>query len=195
MGMSSFLRNLVGAASKSDLDAASAAGASAREARAAADEMKALVARTREEVDQQVLAVQGELRRLSERVEAMPEMRAQVEHFVQSLGRTMVQAADRLDSVDDRLHHMEQQSRAQTEIVSLSRSELDRQGRLVSALEPQMRSLEEAVTRLAAASERTETMVREFDVRTLRTRRVERVAIAAAVIAVVAAAVVVLRGV
>jgi hypothetical protein len=106
----------------------------------------------------------------------------------------MSQAADRLDSVDDRLHHMEQQARSQTEVVSLSRSELERQGRVMSGLEPQMKSLEEAVTRLAAASERTEAMVREFDARTLRTARTERVVIAAAVVAVVAAALVVVRG-
>jgi chromosome segregation ATPase len=125
----------------------------------------------------------------------MPEMRAQLEQFVQSLGRTMAQAADRLDTVDDRLHHMEQQTRTQTEVVSLSRSELDRQGRVLSSLEPQMKSLEEAVTRLAAASERTEAMVREFDARKLRTSRTERVVIAAAVIAVIAAAASLLRGV
>jgi hypothetical protein len=90
---------------------------------------------------------------------------------------------------------MEQQARTQTEVVSLSRSELDRQGRVLSALEPQMKSLEEAVTRLAAASERTEAMVREFDERKLRTSRTERVVIAAAVIAVIAAAASLLRGV
>jgi hypothetical protein len=50
------------------------------------------------------------------------------------------------------------------------------------------------VTRLAAASERTEAMVREFDGRTLRTARTERVVIVAAVIAVVAAAVALMRG-
>jgi hypothetical protein len=58
-----------------------------------------------------------------------------------------------------------------------------------------MKSLEEAVTRLAAASERTEAMVREFDARKLRTSRTERVVIAAAVIAVIAAAASLLRGV
>jgi chromosome segregation ATPase len=201
MGLSSYLRNLVGAVSKADLDAASSAAASAREARGAAEEMKLLVARTRDEVDQQLLAVQDELKRLAARLEAMPEMRSQLESFVQSLGRTMTQAADRLDTVDDRLHHMEQQSRSQTEVLSLSRSELDRQGRLLSSLEPQMKSLEpqmksleEAVARLAAATERTEAMVREFDGRTLRTARTERVMIVTAVIVVVAAAVVLLRG-
>lgn len=199
MGLASFFRNLVGAASKADLDAAAAAAASARDARAAAEEMKALVARSRAELDEATVEVRSELARLSERVDAMPAMRSQLEGFVQSLGRTMTQAADRLESVDDRLHHMEQQSRAQTEVLSLSRSELDRQGRLLASLEPKMRSLElkaleEAMTRLAAASERTESMVRGIEARSARTARSERIAIAAAVIAVSAAIVVLVRG-
>ena len=106
----------------------------------------------------------------------------------------MTQAADRLESVDDRLHHMEQEIRAHTEVLSLVRSELDRQGRTLAALEPQMKSLEEAAARLAAATDRADALVREAESRSSRVVRVERVAIAAAVIALIAVAIVVFRG-
>jgi chromosome segregation ATPase len=186
VGFASYIRNLFGAASKGDLDAASVAATSAADARAAADEMKALVARAKDDHALTIREVESELARLSARVEAMPEMRAQLETFVHSLGRTMTGAADRLEHVDDRLQHMEQQSRSQTEILSMSRAELDRQGRALGALESQMKSLEEAITRLADATERTQSLVRDFEERKVRSSAAAWTAIAAACVAVLA---------
>lgn len=186
MGLASYIRDLFGAASKGDLDAASVAATSAADARAAADEMKALVARAKDDHALTIREVEAELSRLSARVEAMPEMRAQLETFVHSLGRTMTGAADRLEHVDDRLQHMEQQSRSQTEILSMSRAELDRQGRALGALESQMASLEAAITRLADATERTQSLVRDFEERKVRSSAAAWTAIAAACVAVLA---------
>lgn len=186
MAFARFIRNLFGAASKDDLDAAGAAASSAEIARSAADEMKALVSQAKSDHAITIERVQGELARLSQRVESMPEMRAQLEGFVHSLGRTMTGAADRLEHVDDRLHHMESQSRSQTEILSMSRAELDRQGRALGALEAQMKSLEESIDRLAVATARTETLVREFEERKVRSSAAAWTAIAAACVAVLA---------
>ena len=177
MPIGAFLRNLIGAAPQSELDAASAALRSASDARTAADEMKTLVAEVRNGHIRTIEEAQAELARLSARVEAMPEMRAQLENFVQGLGRTMTTAADRLETVDDRIERLEQQARAQTEIIALSRTELDRQGRVIAGLEGQMKSLEEAVTRLAAIADRSASLVREVDDRRTRAdsaRRNER---------------------
>ena len=170
------------------------AGESARDARATLDEVRALATETREECEVTLVAARDELSRLSARVEAMPEMRAQLEQFVQSLGRTMTQAVERLDSVDDRLHAMEQQMRAQTEVIGLTRSELDRQGRALAALEPRMKELEDAATRLASATDRVDATVREFEASARRTYRIERVAIAAVVVALITLGVVLVRG-
>ncbi len=174
MGFPDFLRNFIGAAPRSELDAVRAAVDSAAEARAAADEMKALVAQVRDGHLKTVEDVQNELTRLSQRVEAMPEMRAQLETFVHSLGRTMTGAADRLDQVDNRIERLEQQARSQTEIIALSRTELDRQGRVIANLEGQMKMLEEAVTRLIAVADRSNETMREIDARRTRGDRFER---------------------
>jgi predicted nucleic acid-binding Zn-ribbon protein len=123
----------------------------------------------------------------------MPEMRAQLETFVHSLGRTMTDAADRLASVDDRMQRVENESRAQTEILALSRAELDRQGRSVAAFEAQMKSLEEALVRMSLASERIESLVREMEARRAGAARSERLTIAAAVIGFVALLIAILR--
>ncbi|MFZ9914935.1 MAG: hypothetical protein ACO3IB_06290, partial [Phycisphaerales bacterium] len=155
----------------------------AADARAAATEMKALVAQVRTEHTESIERVGGELARLSARVDAMPEMRAQLESFVQALGRTMTGAADRLETVDDRIHHLEQQARAQTEIISLMRTEFDRQGRSVASLDEQLRTL---LDRLAVAAERTEALVREFEERKVRSNAAAWTAIAAAAVSVVA---------
>jgi chromosome segregation ATPase len=194
MGFQSFLRSLAGAASSAEVDAVVRAGESARDARATLDEVRALATETREECEVTLVAARDELSRLSARVEAMPEMRAQLEQFVQSLGRTMTQAVERLDSVDDRLHAMEQQMRAQTEVIGLTRSELDRQGRALAALEPRMKELEDAATRLASATDRVDATVREFEASARRTYRIERVAIAAVVVALITLGVVLVRG-
>lgn len=154
MGLAAFLRNSIGAAPQGEVDAARIAGASAADARGAADEMKALVAEIRQGHLRSVEDIRTELERLSARVEAMPEMRAQLETFVQSLGRTMTGAADRLDTVDDRIERLEQQARAQTEIIALTRSELDRQGRQVAGVESQLKSIDEAMARMVAAADR-----------------------------------------
>jgi chromosome segregation ATPase len=194
MGFQSFLRSLAGAASSAEVDAVVRAGESARDARATLDEVRALATETREECEATLVAARDELSRLSARVEAMPEMRAQLEQFVQSLGRTMTQAVERLDSVDDRLHAMEQQMRAQTEVIGLTRSELDRQGRALAALEPRMQALDHAATRLASATDRVDATVREFEASARRTYRIERVAIAAVVVALITLGVVLVRG-
>jgi chromosome segregation ATPase len=197
MGLAGTIRKLIGAAPQSDVDAASVAVRSAEEARKAAADARELVALSRTEqeraIAQVVSQVEGELARLSARVEAMPEMRAQLEQFVQSLGRTMTGAADRLESVDDRMQRVEHESRAQTEILSLSRAELDRQGRSVAAFESQMKSLEEALTRMAHASDRLETLVREVESRRAGASRHERLAIAAALVGLVALVIAILR--
>ncbi len=186
MSVSSYLRTLLGAAPQSDVDVANAASQCAQQARAAADAMTALAAQMRDESKVSIERVESELARLSQRVDAMPEMRAQLESFVGSLGRTMTAAADRLETVDDRIHRIEQQSRTQTEILALSRAELDRQGRGVASFDGQLKALEEAMTRLAAASERTERLVREIDERRIRIVRVEQMTIAAAILAAAA---------
>ena len=145
MGFAAFLRNFIGAAPQAEVDSARAAMAAAAQAQSAAVEMKALVAQVRDGHIKSVEEVQAELARLSQRVESMPEMRAQLENFVQSLGRTMVGVADRLDTVHDRIERVEQQARSQTEIIALSRAEFDRQGRVLANLEVQMKSLEDAI--------------------------------------------------
>ncbi len=193
MSLSSYLRTLLGAAAHSDLDLAASLAQSASDARVAAEQMTLLAARVHGEVEQSIARVDTELARLSERVEAMPEMRAQLENFVGSLGRTMTAAADRLETVDDRIHRIEQQSRTQTEILSLSRAELDRQGRGVASFDGQLKSLEEALTRLSAASERTEALVREMDERRDRVVRVERMTIAATILAAAAIVITLVR--
>lgn len=186
MAILNSLRNLFGRAPADGVDPAEVARASARDAREAADEMKALVARVREDHGASIAKVEGELARLSVRVESMPEMRAQLEQFVQSLGRTMTSAADRLETVDDRIHQLEQQARAQTEIIALSRTELDRQGRVVGGLDAQLKSLEAATERLAAASAATEALVRDLESRRVRSSIALYAAIAAVCLALVA---------
>ena len=193
MGLGHFLRNLIGAAPQSDVDAASVAVHSADDARRAAADARELVAVAREDHAKAIALVESELARLSARVEAMPEMRAQLETFVHSLGRTMTDAADRLASVDDRMQRVENESRAQTEILALSRAELDRQGRSVAAFESQMKSLEEALVRMSLASERIESLVREMEARRAGAARGERLTIAAAVIGFVALVIAILR--
>jgi chromosome segregation ATPase len=193
MGLGHFLRNLIGAAPQSDVDAASVAVRSADDARRAAADARELVAVAREDHAKAIALVESELARLSARVEAMPEMRAQLETFVHSLGRTMTDAADRLASVDDRIQRVENESRAQTEILALSRAELDRQGRSVAAFESQMKSLEEALVRMSLASERIESLVREMEARRAGAARSERLTIAAAVIGFVALVIAILR--
>jgi chromosome segregation ATPase len=193
MGLGHFLRNLIGAAPQSDVDAASVAVRSADDARRAAADARELVAVAREDHAKAIALVESELARLSARVEAMPEMRAQLETFVRSLGRTMTDAADRLASVDDRMQRVENESRAQTEILALSRAELDRQGRSVAAFESQMKSLEEALVRMSLASERIESLVREMEARRAGAARGERLTIAAAVIGFVALVIAILR--
>ena len=199
MSLSNYFRTLLGAAAQSDFDLASSLAASAKDARAAADAMKLFGAQLRTESEQSLARVDSELARLSARVEAMPEMRAQLENFVGSLGRTMTAAADRLETVDDRIHRIEQQSRTQTEILSLARAELDRQGRGIASIdgqlkfESQVKAFEEALTRLSAASERTETLVREMDERRVRIARVEQMTIAATILAAAAILVTLVR--
>ena len=199
MSLSNYFRTLLGAAAQSDFDLASSLAASAKDARAAADAMKLFGAQLRTESEQSLARVDSELARLSARVEAMPEMRAQLENFVGSLGRTMTAAADRLETVDDRIHRIEQQSRTQTEILSLARAELDRQGRGIASIdgqlkfESQVKAFEEALTRLSAASERTETLVREMDERRVRIARVEQMTIAATILAAAAILVTLIR--
>ncbi|MFM7133782.1 MAG: hypothetical protein ACKO0W_05640 [Planctomycetota bacterium] len=186
MAILNSLRNLFGRAPADGVDPVEVARASARDAREAADEMKALVARVREDHGASIAKVEGELARLSVRVESMPEMRAQLEQFVQSLGRTMTSAAERLETVDDRIHQLEQQARAQTEIIALSRTELDRQGRTVGGLDAQLKSLEAATERLAAASAATEALVRDLESRRVRSTVALVAAIAAVCLALVA---------
>lgn len=186
MAILNSLRNLFGRAPADGVDPVEVARASARDAREAADEMKSLVARVREDHGASIAKVEGELARLSVRVESMPEMRAQLEQFVQSLGRTMTSAAERLETVDDRIHQLEQQARAQTEIIALSRTELDRQGRTVGGLDAQLKSLEAAIERLAAASAATEALVRDLESRRVRSTVALVAAIAAVCLALVA---------
>jgi chromosome segregation ATPase len=197
MGLGDAIRKLIGAAPQSDVDAASVAVRSAAEARKAATDARELVATARTEQERAIAVVvaqvEGELARLSARVEAMPEMRTQLESFVQSLGRTMTGAADRLEVVDDRMQRVEHESRAQTEILSLARAELDRQGRSVAAFEAQMKSLEEALARMAVASDRLESIVREAEQRRAGAGRHERIAIAAAVVGLIALVIAILR--
>ncbi|MFM2164081.1 MAG: hypothetical protein RL325_518 [Planctomycetota bacterium] len=168
MGFASFLRNFIGAAPQDELDAVRAAVDHAAQARAAAEDMKALVAQVRDGHLKTVDDVRGELLRLSQRVESMPEMRAQLETFVHSLGRTMTGAAERLDQVDNRIERLEQQARSQTELIALTRTEFDKQGRVIAGLEGQMRSLEDAITRIVAAADRSSALMREIDERRAR---------------------------
>jgi chromosome segregation ATPase len=189
VGIASLLRNAIGAAPKSETDLAEAVARSAGDARAAADLMRSLADETRADHAALLGATRDELARLSARLEAMPAMRAQLETFVQSLGRTMHGAAERLESVDDRMERLEQTARSQTEILAISRGELDRQGRLLSALDAQTTALEAAVARLAEATAATESLVRDFEGRKVRLARAAWTAVAAAAIAVAAAAV------
>ncbi len=193
MGLANFLRNLIGAAPQSDVDASSVAVRSADDARRAACDARELVAIAREDHGKAIAQMEGELARLSARVEAMPEMRSQLEGFVHSLGRTMTDAADRLASVDDRMQRVENESRSQTEILALSRAELDRQGRSVAAFEAQMKSLDEALVRMSLASQRIESLVREMEARRASAARGERLTIAAAVIGFLALVIAILR--
>jgi chromosome segregation ATPase len=189
VGIASLLRNAIGAAPKSETDLAEAVARSAGDARAAADLMRSLADEPRADHAALLGATRDELARLSARLEAMPAMRAQLETFVQSLGRTMHGAAERLESVDDRMERLEQTARSQTEILAISRGELDRQGRLLSALDAQTTALEAAVARLAEATAATESLVRDFEGRKVRLARAAWTAVAAAAIAVAAAAV------
>lgn len=191
MGLAAFLRNSIGAAPQGEVDAARIAAASAAEARGAAEEMKILVAEIRGGHLRSVEDIRAELERLSARVEAMPEMRVQLETFVQSLGRTMTGAADRLDTVDDRIERLEQQARAQTEIIALTRSELDRQGREVAshaaAVEAQLKSLDEAMAKVIAAADRTQGPLRTSDGRRVPGDGTNRILIAILVIILIVA--------
>jgi len=155
--------------------------------------MQALVAEMRAGHAKSVEDLRAELTRLSERVEAMPEMRAQLETFVHSLGRTMTGAADRLEQVDDRIERLEQQARTQTEIISLNRGEFDRQGRVLAGLEAQMKSLEEAATRLAAVADRSAELLRETEGRRPRVERPDRTLQVAVGVLVVLLAIALLR--
>lgn len=174
MGLADRFRSFIGAAPQSEVDALRAAVHAAADARAAADAMQALVTEIRGGHVKSVDDLRAELARLSERVEAMPEMRAQLETFVHSLGRTMTGAADRLDQVDDRIERLEQQARTQTEIIGLTRSEFDRQGRVIAGLESQMKSLEDAIARVVAAADRSAGLVRELDGRRGGAQRPDR---------------------
>jgi chromosome segregation ATPase len=193
LGFAERIRNFIGAAPQSDVDALRGAMQCAAEARAAADAMQALVAEMRAGHAKSVEDLRAELTRLSTRVEAMPEMRAQLETFVHSLGRTMTGAADRLEQVDDRIERLEQQARAQTEIISLNRSEFDRQGRVLAGLESQMKSLEEAATRLAAVADRSAELLREAEGRRPRAERPDRTLQVAVGVLVVLLAIALLR--
>jgi chromosome segregation ATPase len=187
LGLATILRNAIGAAPKSEVDLAQAVAASAADARRAAELMRGLADEARADHAALLAATRDELARLSARVDAMPEMRAQLESFVGSLGRTMHGAAERLESVDDRMERLEQSARSQTEILAISRGELDRQGRLLSSLDAQAKSLEAAVARLTDATSATESLVREFEGRKVRLARAAWTAVAAATIAVAAA--------
>lgn len=187
MGLATILRNAIGAAPKSEVDLAQAVAASAADARRAAELMRGLADESRADHAALLASTRDELARLSARVDAMPEMRAQLESFVGSLGRTMHGAAERLESVDDRMERLEQSARSQTEILAISRGELDRQGRLLSSLDAQAKSLESAVARLTEATAATESLVREFEGRKVRLARAAWTAVAAATIAVAAA--------
>lgn len=193
MAIPAFLRTLLGRPAAPGVDPVEVARASARDAREAAEEMKALVARVRDEHVATVAKVEGELARLSARVESMPEMRAQLEGFVQSLGRTLKQAAERLETVDERLHQMEQQSRSQTEIIALSRGELDRQGRVVGGLDGQLRTLGDSIERLAQSNAAMESLVRDLEARRVKSGIALYAAIGAACLAVLALAAAYLR--
>jgi chromosome segregation ATPase len=171
MAISDLLRRLVGPAPQPDQDAAARLSQCAAEARAAADAMERLAAEMRTAHIESVGDLRNELERLSSRVEAMPEMRAQLEIFVQSLGRTMTGAADRLETVDDRIERLEQQARTQTDIISLVRTEFDRQGRLIAGFEAQIKSLEESAARIAAVAERSSESLRGSDARRGRSER------------------------
>ena len=187
MGLATILRNAIGAAPKSEVYLAQAVAASAADARRAAELMRGLADEALADHAALLAATRDELARLSARVDAMPEMRAQLESFVGSLGRTMHGAAERLESVDDRMERLEQSARSQTEILAISRGELDRQGRLLSSLDAQAKSLESAVARLTEATAATESLVREFEGRKVRLARAAWTAVAAATIAVAAA--------
>ena len=163
MGLADRFRSFIGAAPQTEVDALRNAVQAAADARAAADAMQALVAEIRGGHVKSVEDLRAELLRLSQRVEVMPEMRAQLETFVHSLGRTMTGAAERLDQVDDRIERLEQQARTQTEIIGLTRGEFDRQGRVLAGLESQMKSLEDAITRVVAAADRSAELMREMD--------------------------------
>ncbi|MFM1823661.1 MAG: hypothetical protein RI967_1927 [Planctomycetota bacterium] len=187
MGLARILRQAIGAAPQSEIDLAQAVAASSADARRAAELMQALADASRADHAALLAATRDELARLSARVDAMPEMRAQLESFVGSLGRTMHGAAERLESVDDRMERLEQAARSQTEILAISRGEVDRQGRLLASLDAQAKALEAAVARLAEATVATETLVRDFEGRKVRLARAAWTAVAAAVVAVAAA--------
>ena len=174
MGFAGFLRNFIGAAPQAEVDGARAAQESAAQAREIAQSLTTLVDEIRSGHVNGVSALRSELDRLSSRVEAMPEMRAQLETFVQALRRTMTGAADRLETVDDRIERLEQQARAQTEIIALTRGEFDRQGRVIATLDTQMKSLEEAVVRLSSVAEHSSSLMREIDQRRTRADRTDR---------------------
>lgn len=187
MGLASLLRNAIGAAPKSEVDLAHEIARATADARLAADGMRMLAEEARADHAALLAATRDELARLSARVDAMPEMRAQLESFVGSLGRTMHGAAERLESVDDRMERLEQSARSQTEILAISRGEVDRQGRLLASLDAQAKALESAVARLTDATAATESLVREFEGRKVRLARAAWTAVAAATIAVAAA--------
>ncbi|MSR42155.1 MAG: hypothetical protein EXS10_09700 [Phycisphaerales bacterium] len=92
-----------------------------------------------------------DIARIAAGVEAMPQVRQQVEDFVRTVGGALGNAAARLEEADARMSDMEHSARTQTEIIAMMRTEHDRQGRSLRDIAEQSAALLSAMERFTAS--------------------------------------------
>ncbi len=97
------------------------------------------------------LRLAEDIARIAAGVEAMPQVRQQVEDFVRTVGGALGNAAARLEEADARMTNMEHSARTQTEIIAMMRTELDRQGRSIRDIADQSAALLASMERFAAS--------------------------------------------
>ncbi len=97
------------------------------------------------------LRLAEDIARIAAGVEAMPQVRQQVEDFVRTVGGALGNAAARLEEADARMGDMEHSARTQTEIIAMMRTELDRQGRSLRDIADQSAALLSAMERFTTA--------------------------------------------
>jgi len=108
------------------------------------------------------LRLAEDIARIAAGVEAMPQVRQQVEDFVRTVGGALGTAAARLEEADARMSDMEHSARTQTEIIAMMRTELDRQGRSLRDIAEQSTALLAAMQAFAESGKRLDQAMQQI---------------------------------